>query len=69
MSNKRDLTEDKISKILGDSAGLTRTLQSGIYSALLRHKQAGNEVCEWRDNKVVWVPPECIPVEPNKKLN
>jgi hypothetical protein len=24
------------------------------------HKQAGNQVCEWRNNKVVWIPAEKI---------
>lgn len=26
----------------------------------LKHKQAENSVCEWRDNKVSWIPPEKI---------
>ena len=60
VSNKRNLSDDKISKVLSNSANLTRVLQTGIDSALLKHKQAGNSVCEWRDNKVVWIPAEEI---------
>ena len=63
MNNKNHLSDDKISQIFNDSANLTRKLQAGIHSALLKHKQAGNSVCEWRNNKVVWVKPENIPVD------
>lgn len=62
MKNKQDLIDDHISKTLNDSAKVTQIIQAGIRDALLKHKQAGNDVCEWRDNKVVWVPPEKIAV-------
>ncbi len=62
MNNKNRLSDDKISQIFNDSENLTRKLQAGIHSALLKHKQAGNPVCEWRNNKVVWVSPEDISV-------
>jgi len=48
---------------MSNPAALAKKLQSGIYSALLKHKQAGNPVCEWKNNKVVWVSAEHIPVE------
>lgn len=51
---------DNITKILNDPEKVTKIIQSGINDALLKHKQAGNQVCEWRDNKVVWIPPEKI---------
>ena len=38
-------------------------LTRAVRDALLRHKQAGNPVAEWRDGRVVWVAPEDIPVE------
>ncbi len=54
---------DNISKILNDPNRVTQIIQSGIKAALLKHKQAGNSICEWRDNRVVWIPPEEIPVD------
>ena len=51
-------TNDRILKILNNPAEVTKAIQKGIHAALLRHKQMGNPVCEWRDNKVVWIPPE-----------
>jgi hypothetical protein len=53
-------SEDRIQKILNDPEKVTQILQEGIRSALLKHKQAGNPVCESRDGKVVWIPPEEI---------
>jgi hypothetical protein len=52
--------DDNISKILNNPAKVTKIIQKGINAALLKHKQAGNQVCEWRDNKVVWIPSEQI---------
>ena len=53
-------TAPNISKILNNPAKVTKIIQNGINAALLKHKQAGNQVCEWRDNKVVWIPSEQI---------
>ncbi len=67
MANKQShQKEDDISKILSDTAKLTQIIQEGIQTALLKHKQAGNPVCEWRDNKVVWIPPEKITIHIKK---
>ena len=66
MANKISKNDDTISIILNDSAKVTMIIQEGIKTALLKHKQAGNPVCEWRDNKVVWISPENIPVGPKK---
>ncbi len=60
MNKKNRLSDDEMVKIFNDSVNLTRKLQAGIHSALLKHKQAGNSVCEWRNNKVVWIRPENI---------
>lgn len=62
MKNKLKQNNDRIAIILNDSAKVTMILQAGIKQALLKHKQAGNPICEWRDNKVVWISPENIPV-------
>lgn len=55
--NKND---DEISKILNDPAKITRIIQEGIQAALLKHKLAGNAICESRNGKVIWIPPEEI---------
>jgi hypothetical protein len=66
MTNRTKRTaEDEISKMFSDPTRLTQIIQAGIQAALLKHKQAGNPVCEWRDNKVVWIAPEKINI--NKK--
>ena len=36
-------------------------LARAVSEALLKHKQAGNSVPEWRDGKVRWIAPEDIP--------
>ena len=56
----KNVLDDNISKILNNPAKVTKIIQNGINAALLKHKQAGNQVCEWRDNKVVWLQPEQI---------
>ena len=66
MGNKISKNDDSISIILNDSAKVTMIIQEGIKTALLKHKQVGNPVCEWRDNKVVWISPENIPVDTKK---
>lgn len=52
--------DDHITKILSNPAKVTKIIQKGINDALLKHKQAGNPICEWRDNKVVWIPADKI---------
>ncbi|MCC2667514.1 MAG: hypothetical protein K0R24_1165 [Gammaproteobacteria bacterium] len=63
MPDKSDLCNDKITKILNDPKKMKQIIQDGITAALIKHKQAGNPVCEWRDNKIVWIPPDQILVE------
>ncbi len=55
--------EDKISIILNNTEKVTAIIQSGIRAALLKHKQAGNPVCEWKNNEVVWIDPDKIPTD------
>lgn len=52
--------DDAISQILSDTDKIIAIIQSGIHAALLKHKQAGNPICEWKNNKVVWVPADKI---------
>ncbi|MBA3537503.1 MAG: hypothetical protein H0T84_13005 [Tatlockia sp.] len=60
MKIDKNMLDDNITEILNDPERVTKIIQSGIQDALLKHKQAGNQVCEWRDNKVVWISPEKI---------
>ena len=45
---------------LQDRAAITRAVQRAVREAVLAHARAGHSVAEWRDGKVVWVPPEEI---------
>ena len=55
--------EDEITKLFNDPDRLTQILRLGVHAALLKHKQAGNPVCEWKDDKIVWIQPENIPTD------
>ena len=67
MANKPHIIDDYISSILKDPKKVTQIIQSGIKAALIKHKQAGNPICEWRDDKIVWIPPEQIKTDQNKR--
>jgi hypothetical protein len=54
--------KDHISEIMNDPERVRLIIQSAINDALLKHKQAGNSVCELRDGKVVWINPKDIVV-------
>ncbi len=54
--------KDKISSILNDAEKVREIIQSGIHAALLKHKQAGNPVCTWKNGNVVWINPQHINV-------
>ncbi|MFZ2316103.1 MAG: hypothetical protein WAW86_10670 [Gammaproteobacteria bacterium] len=57
---KPQKNEDQISKILNDAEKVREIIQLGIHAALLKHKQAGNPVCTWKNGKVFWIQPENI---------
>lgn len=59
---KPQKNEDQISKILNDAEKVREIIQSGIHAALLKHKQAGNPVCTWKNGKVIWVSPQNIKI-------
>jgi hypothetical protein len=60
MEKDKSFLEDNISKVLNDPSKVTQIIQKGINDALIKHKQVGNQICVWRDNKVVWIPAEKI---------
>ena len=47
-----------ISAILADTKFIEAVLRRAVRNALIRHKQAGQPVVEWRNGKTVWIPPE-----------
>jgi len=49
--------------LFGDGKQIDAALRKAVRKALWQHKQLGNPICTWRDGKVVWIPPEEIPVD------
>ena len=43
---------------------IERAFKRAVREALIRHKQAGNPIAEWRDGQVVWIQPEDIELPP-----
>jgi hypothetical protein len=66
MTHQFNLDDDNILKVMDDPKKVTQIIQKGIKAALIKHKQAGNPICEWRGNEIVWVPPEQINIEKEK---
>jgi hypothetical protein len=53
-----------LSERLQDLELIENALARAVREALIRHKQAGNPIAEWRDGQVVWVQPEDIEIPP-----
>lgn len=53
-----------LSERLVDVPLIEAALARAVREALLRHRQAGNPIAEWRDGRVVWLAPDDIPVSP-----
>ena len=49
-----------------DLPRVLRALQLAVREALQRHKQAGNSVAVWCNDRVEWIPPEEIPTPPDE---
>lgn len=52
-----------IQELLEDREVVERALRKAVQDELRIHKAMGNPVPEWRDGKVVWIPPEEIPLD------
>ena len=48
--------------IPADTARVEAALRVAVRRALRDHTRAGNPIAVWRDGRVVWLPPEEIPV-------
>ncbi len=53
--------------ILADTARVEAALRGAVRRALSDHKRAGNPIAVWRDGRVVWLPPEEIPLSPESE--
>ncbi len=49
---------------LADGQVIEGALRKAVRQALRRHKLLGNPIAEWRDGRVVWIPPAEIQIEP-----
>jgi hypothetical protein len=54
---------ETLNEILAESAAVEAAVREAVREALLMHKRLGNPVVTWIDGRVVWVPPEQIPVD------
>lgn len=50
------------SERIRDTARILRALRQAVQEALLDHKRTGDPVAIWRDDCVVWIPAEDIPI-------
>jgi hypothetical protein len=50
--------KSKIGQMFADGTEIERALQKGAQEAVELHRKLGFPIVEWRDGKVVWVPPE-----------
>lgn len=51
---------DPIDRAFAEGTPIDEAIAEAVREARQRHKLAGNPVVEWRDGKIVWVPPEEI---------
>lgn len=61
--SKDDGGARSIDELLADPTYIDRVLTKTSREALLRHKKLGNPIAVWRDERVVWIPADQIPVE------
>ncbi len=48
---------------LEDVPRILHAMRQGVRRALARHRALGNPIVVWRDDRVVWIPAEEIPIE------
>lgn len=57
-----------IAAVFDDGRRIDAAFQRAISAARQEHKRAGRAVPEWRDGKVVWIPPDQIEsAKPSRK--
>ncbi len=60
---------NRISKAFKEGKPIDDALTRGVRQAMAIHKRLGHSVVTWIDGKVVWVPPEEIPVDIEESEN
>jgi hypothetical protein len=58
--------KSRITELLRDGTVIDRAMRKAVRQALLRHRQAGVPIVEWRDGKIVVTPPEEIVLPPEE---
>ncbi len=53
--------------VFADRERIEQALTRAVREAILRHKKLGESIAEWRDGRVVIVPPEEIEDEPQPR--
>jgi hypothetical protein len=61
MAKSNDKKE--VREVLAQAEAVEAAIREAVREALLQHKRARNPVAFWENGRVVWVPPEEIPVE------
>ena len=61
------VNEEADSRFLIERVKDQRALARAFREAILRHKQAGNPICVWREGQVVWIAPEDIQIPDEPK--
>ncbi len=68
MTNKLILKKDEdIAIVFNDQKKITQVIQAGIKAALLKHKQAGKSICEWKNDQVQWIAAENINISSTER--
>lgn len=57
---KPKIKQDQISQITNDPKRMQLIIQTAINEAMLKHKQAGNPVCGFKNGELYWVNAENI---------
>jgi hypothetical protein len=60
----RNPADRPLSERVRDIQLIQRALGRAVRDALIRRERAGNPVCAWRNDKVVWIAPEDIEIPP-----
>lgn len=52
--------DDEIEMFFSEPEKIRQVIQNGIKIELRKHKLAGNAICEWKDDKIHWIPADEI---------
>ena len=63
LDSASDSQAPDIEALMKDGVLIDAAIERGVRDALREHKLFGNPVPIWENGKVVWIPPEDIPVD------